>query len=145
MVSFPYFKFGFKINLGMLMVLPAHQFGVGQNTGIDLAHLLLGETCAFARHNKLNIGVLYLDMVGAFDSIHRQLIYGTTRLSDEFKVDTSSEGEPETLPSGVTVRLAHQLTALFQRQPLLQHPGVPAVIGDILRESNTAVWTQLPQ
>eukprot|EP00971_Amphidinium_carterae_P283164 5621580-Amphidinium_carterae.1 len=56
----------------------------------------------------MNVGVLYADMVGAFDSIHRELVNGAHSLNKAGMM-AQHEEDPVALPSGVTPELALQL------------------------------------
>eukprot|EP00971_Amphidinium_carterae_P331803 6465591-Amphidinium_carterae.2 len=133
--------------ISSLMILPQHQLGVGQNTGIDFAHVALNEMLCFAKHHSVGSGVLFVDMVGAFDSIQRELVFGPGPNVSTGAASSSEPPDPESvLPSGVTVQRALDAHEMFRRHvlPLVDQPGVPAQVKRILTETNTNVWTQLP-
>eukprot|EP00971_Amphidinium_carterae_P242180 4808773-Amphidinium_carterae.2 len=82
------------------MLLPSHQLGVGQVIGVDFAHVSLNEMLCFAKHHRVCAGVLFVDMVGAFDSIHRELVFGPGPATREDARPHPDRVE-EILPSGV--------------------------------------------
>eukprot|EP00971_Amphidinium_carterae_P225958 4481583-Amphidinium_carterae.1 len=77
-------------------------------------------------------------MVGAFDAVHRELVFGVTVPLAEMTVG-DTDATTDTLPSGCSVRLAVQLAALFRQhvQPLLDVPGIPTTVKRVLTETNT--------
>eukprot|EP00971_Amphidinium_carterae_P002397 47371-Amphidinium_carterae.2 len=135
--------------IASLMLLPTHQMGVGPVTGVDFAQLTLGQVCCFAKHHNLNTGLLFVDMVGAFDAIHRELVFGLSDAqSAEFcEVEAQARSSTDLLPSGFKQEMAARMYPLFKRhvEPLMNVPGVPKQIAKILTETNTNVWSQLPR
>eukprot|EP00971_Amphidinium_carterae_P259553 5150073-Amphidinium_carterae.2 len=127
------------------MLLPSHQLGVGQVTGVDFAHVSLNEMLCFAKHHRVCAGVLFVDMVGAFDSIHRELVFGPGPVPREAEPPHSEHME-EVLPCGVPLFRALEAHEMFQRHvlPLVHQPGVPEQVRRILTETNSNAWMQLP-
>eukprot|EP00971_Amphidinium_carterae_P334334 6469547-Amphidinium_carterae.2 len=123
--------------------------GVGRVTGVDFAQLTLGQICCFSKHHNLNTGLLFIDMVGAFDAIHRELVFGLSDAqSEEFReAEAQARSSSDELPSGFKQGLAERMYPLFKKhvEPLMNAPGVPKLIAKILTETNTNVWTQLPR
>eukprot|EP00971_Amphidinium_carterae_P134093 2657250-Amphidinium_carterae.1 len=135
--------------IASLMLLPPHQMGVGPVTGVDFAQLTLGQMCCFAKHHNLNTGLLFVDMVGAFDAIHRELVFGLSdaQSADFGEAEAQAGSSTDLLPSGFKHEMATRMYPLFKRhvEPLINVPGVPQQIARILTETNTNVWSQLPR
>eukprot|EP00971_Amphidinium_carterae_P328227 6459987-Amphidinium_carterae.1 len=131
------------------MLLPSHQMGVGPVTGVDFAQLTLGQVCCFAKHHNLNSGLLFVDMVGAFDAIHRELVFGLNeeQNAEICEVEAQARGSTDLLPSGFKHELAARMYPLFKKhvEPLMHAPGVPKQIAKILTETNSKAWSQLPR
>eukprot|EP00971_Amphidinium_carterae_P182479 3621333-Amphidinium_carterae.4 len=135
--------------IASLMLLPSHQMGVGPVTGVDFAQLTLGQVCCFTKHHNLNSGLLFVDMVGAFDAIHRELVFGMSeaQCNEIHEVEAQARASTDELPSGFKHELAARMYPLFKKhlEPLMHAPGVPKQIAKILTETNTNVWSQLPR
>eukprot|EP00971_Amphidinium_carterae_P150166 2976606-Amphidinium_carterae.1 len=135
--------------IASLMLLPSHQMGVGPVTGVDFAQLTLGQVCCFTKHHNLNSGLLFVDMVGAFDAIHRELVFGMSeaQCAEIHEVEAQARASTDELPSGFKHELAARMYPLFKKhvEPLMHAPGVPKQIAKILTETNTNAWSQLPR
>eukprot|EP00971_Amphidinium_carterae_P260150 5161335-Amphidinium_carterae.4 len=129
------------------MVMPEHQYGVGRVTGTEYAHIAVGEALCFGKHHGLSTGVLFIDMIGAFDAIHRQLVFGCDVPLAEANAHQLAQSEDIViLPTGTSVRLALQLVKLLERHvlPLMDIPGIPDQVKRILLETNSKAWMRLP-
>ncbi len=117
-------------SLGSYMI--SSMYGGFLERGVDFASLHVKSLIAYSKVRNMSIGILYIDVCAAFESVIRQIVFGPT-LSDEsivmlFKMLNFNE------------ECFHEFLRVCQSSPAMIEAGVPQELIDSIASAMDGSW-----